>query len=586
MTADVPSDRWTVRVWPGALILALVAGLMFVPGLVAPKSMFHFYAFMAGPFLGILLAIVWWTTLSRTTGLIKWAILALYLLPIAGLSALDLLEGKPPMAALVFGAPFVLLVWVGWLAASFSLKRQIRQAGLVIGMAAAWTAFGMLRLEGTDADMMPEFSFRFSLRPEDRDADELKNRPTMAPAKPLSETKQESLDWSGFRGADRDGIVRGVSIDTDWRAHPPKQLWKQKIGPGWGTFSAVGDRLFTQEQRGDQEAIVCYDAATGKEIWRHYETAKFTETVAGAGPRATPTIADGKLFAMGATGLLLCLKAEDGAELWKTDIRAETGGAVPQWGYASSPLAIGGVAIVYAGGPDGKGTAAFDANTGKLAWASGRATHGYSSAQRVVLDNVEQVLMLSDYGLESFEPKTGKVLWEYEWFIKGMNRSTQPAVLGGGEFLIGTGVGEEMGTRKLKVARDGAGWKVDVVWESKKLRPYFNDGVVHAGHYYGFDDKKLVCVDLKDGSLRWDTGTKYGNGQVLLLAEQGLLVVQAVDGKVYTIRAAPEESGELGKLDAIPGKTWNHAVVNRNRLYVRNGAWAAAYELTPRTTSK
>ena len=577
-----PSDRWPVRVWPGALVLALVVGLMTIPAMIAPRSMFHFMAFMAGPFLGIVLAIVWWTAFSRTRGSIKWSILGLYLVPILLLSALDILDKKPPMAAIVFGAPFVLLLWVGWLAGTFALNRSVRRAGLTFWMAAGWIAFGMLRLDGTDAEMMPEFSFRFSPKPEDRAGEESRNRPIVAPAKPLSESKRDDADWAGFRGPDRDGIVRGIGIDTDWAKHPPKQLWKQKVGPGWGTFAVVGDRLFTQEQQGEQEAVVCYDAATGNPIWRHFENVKFTETIAGAGPRATPTIAEGKLYAMGATGILLCLKAEDGAELWKTDITADTGGGVPQWGYSSSPLVNNGLVVVYAGGPDGKGTAAFDAGTGKLAWASGNATHGYSSAQRVILDSVEQVLMLSDYGLESFEPKTGKVLWNYKWFIKGMNRATQATVLGGGEFLIGTGVGSEMGTRKLRVSRDSERWKVEVVWESPRVRPYFNDGVVYAGHLYGFDDKKLVCVDLKDGGIRWDTGTKFGHGQLLLLADQGLLVIQAVDGKVHLLRAAPDEPTEFGKLDAIAGKTWNHPVVNRTRLFVRNGTWAAAYELSVR----
>jgi outer membrane protein assembly factor BamB len=577
-----PADRWTVRIWPGALILALVVGLMTLPGLIAPRTMLHFMAFMAGPFLGIVLAIVWWTAFSRTRGSIRWSILALYLVPMLLLSALDILDKKPPMAAIVFGAPLVLLLWVGWLAASFVLNSTVRQAGLAFWMATGWIAFGMLRLDGTDAEMLPEFSFRFSPKPEDRAAEESKNRPTVVPAKPLSESKRDGADWAGFRGPEREGIVRGVSIDTDWVKHPPKQLWKQKVGPGWGTFAVVGDRLFTQEQLGDDEAVVCYDAATGNPIWRHFEKAKFTETIAGAGPRATPTIADGKLYAVGATGILLCLKAEDGAEIWKTDITADTGGVVPQWGYSSSPLVLNGLVVVYAGGPMGKGTAAFDAGTGKLTWASGDAMHGYSSAQRTVIDGIEQILMLSDCGLESFEPKAGQRLWEYKWFIKGMNRSTQPTALGGGEFLIGTGVGSEMGTRKLRVIHDSTTWKAEVVWESPRVRPYFNDGVVHAGHLYGFDDKKLICVDLKDGSIRWDAGTKFGHGQLLLLADQGLLVIQAVDGKIHLLKAAPDEPTELGKLDAISGKTWNHPVVNRNRLYVRNGTWAAAYELSQR----
>ena len=580
MSSDTASDRWNVRVWPGIAIVALIAFLMIVPAYAVPRSMFHFMSFVSAPVLGAVLTIVWWLGFSRVRGPIKWGVLAAYLIPVIVLSMLEILDGRVPMSPIVFGLPVVLCFWVLWLAVSFPLSRTARQYGTIAWIAASWVGFGMLRMDGTDAEMHPEFSFRFSPKPEDRAAEELKDRPTMVPAKPLSESKQESLDWAEFRGHYRDGVVRtGALIDPDWETRPPKLLWKQKIGPGWGTFAVVGDRLFTQEQRGDNEAVVCYDAATGGEIWKHFETAKFKEEISGAGPRATPTIAAGKLYAMGATGTLLCLNAEDGKPIWKTDIKADTGGSPPQWGYASSPLVIGEFVIVYAGGTSGNGTSAFETATGKFRWGSGKATHGYSSAQRATIGGVEQILMLSDWGLEAFEPKLGLPLWEYKWFIKGMNRSTQPTPLGNGEFLISTGVGTEMGTRRLKVSKDRYDWKVDVVWSSEKLRPYFNDGAIHDGHFYGFDDKKLVCADLKDGSIKWDVGTKFGHGQLVLLGEQGLLVIQAVDGKVHLLKASPEEPVELGKLNAIPGKTWNHPVVNRGKLYVRNGTWAAAYEL-------
>ncbi len=582
MAISNESGRWTVRVWPGVAIVALVAFLMVVPSLVAARTMLHFAAFFAAPLFGTILAVVWWTAFSRTRGGIKWAVLALFVLPLLALCVLELADKRMPVGPVIFGAPFVLLVWVAWLALSSPLPRRVRQYGTVASLAVSWVAVGLLRMDGTDADMLPEFAFRFSPKPEDRDAEALKNRPTVAPAKPLSESADGPLDWAEFRGPNRDGIVRGVAIDPDWDAHPPIELWKQKIGPGWGTFIVVGDRLFTQEQRGGDEAVVCYDAEKGREIWRHYEAVKFDDANAGAGPRATPTVIDGKLYAMGATGLLICLNAEDGRLIWKTDITVDTGGKPPQWGYASSPLVSAGVVIVYVGGPANRGTAGFDADTGRFRWASGQANHGYSSAQLATIDGVEQVLMQSDHGLEAFDAKMGGVLWDYKWHIPGLNRVTQPTPLGGGEFLVGTGVGGEMGTRRIKVSKTSDSWRVDLVWSTGKLKPYYNDGIATDGFFYGFDGPKLVCVDLRDGSVKWDAGTKYGNGQVLLLKDQGLLVVQAVDGKVYLLIATPDELTERGKLNAIAGKTWNHAVVNRGRLYVRNGAWAAAYELKPR----
>ncbi len=578
----VAPDRWLVRVWPGIAIVAFVMFLMTVPARLVPLTMLHFAAFFAGPLLGTILAIIWWSAYSRTHGGIKWAVLAMFLLPLFGLSALEIFKKRMPIGPVIFGAPLVLLVWVGWLAVSVPLPRTVRQIGTLAWLAAAWAAFGLLRMDGTDADMHPEFSFRFSPIPEDRDAEELKNRATMTPTKLLSESAKDSLDWAEFRGANRDGTVKGNTINPDWEAHPPKLLWKQKIGPGWSTFAVVGDRLFTQEQRQNDEAVVCYDAATGGEIWRHFEPVKFSDLNAGAGPRATPTVVDGKLYAMGATGLLVCLDAEDGQLIWKTDITTDTGGKPPQWGYSSSPLVSHGVVIVYAGGPSNRGTAGFDAATGKFRWSAGQAKHSYSSAQLAVIDGVEQVLMQSDFGIEAFDAKMGGVLWDYKWHIPGLNRVTQPTALGDGSFLIGTGVGGEMGTRRIKVSKTSDSWKVDVIWVADKLKPYFNDGVASDGFFYGFDGKNLVCADLRDGSIKWDAGTRYGNGQILLLKDQRLLIIQAVDGKVHLLEASPNESTELGKLSAITGKTWNHPVINRGKLYVRNGAWAAAYELKAR----
>lgn len=574
----LPSDRWNLRLWPGLVLVAAVAFFLLVPVRVAPQSLFHFISFFAAPGSAALLAVLWWTTYSRSARPERLWVPLMFVLPAFVVAGLDIAGGDVmPMLPLVFGFPFVLALWVGWLALSVPLAKSFRATGLAVLMACGWVAVGLVRIDGTDSDMMPRFVLRFSERAEDR-AKQLDDRTLAGKVRPLRETADPKLDWSDFRGPNRDGILTGVKIDADWEKNPPKLLWKQEIGPGWGSFAAVGDRLFTQEQRGDNEAVVCYAADTGTEIWRHFEKTKFYEQVAQAGPRATPTYSDGRIYAQGATGILVCLNAEDGKLVWRTDIKQEAEAVLPQWGFASSPLVLNNNVIVYTGGLEGKGTAAFDATSGKRVWSAGQATHGYSSAQRVVIAGVEQVLMLSDFGLESFDIGTGKVLWEFAWPKAGINRVTQPTVIGDGEFLIGTGV-QILGTKKLKVTRAGDAWTVEELWFTRKVHPYFNDGVVAGDHYYGFASKSLVCMSLMDGSVLWDAGTKYGHGQVLLLKDAGLLVVQGMDGKVFLVKATPDDHVEEARLNALDGKTWNHPVVNRGRLFVRNGEWAAAYQL-------
>ena len=257
------------------------------------------------------------------------------------------------------------------------------------------------------------------------------------------------------------------------------------------------------------------------------------------------------------------------------------GGALAQWGFAASPLVTDGLVIVYAGGGAGKGTLAVKADTGAVAWLGGNAKHGYSSAHPAAFGGVPQVLMVSDYGLESFAPADGRKLWEQAWPLRDVNRATQPTVLSDTDVLYGTGVGGEQGTRRLRVTRAGDNWDVTQVWASRAMKPYFNDGVAVGGHLYGFDDRAFSCVDLGNGQGRWRE-TVYGHGQVLGLPDQGLLLVQAVDGSVALVEAAPADLTELARFPALAGKTWNHPVIAHGHLYVRNGQEAACYRLPVR----
>jgi outer membrane protein assembly factor BamB len=371
-----------------------------------------------------------------------------------------------------------------------------------------------------------------------------------------------------------------VKLDPDWAAHAPELVWKTRVGPGWGSFAVAGGRVFTQEQRGPDEAVVCYDAATGAEVWAFTSPGRFEETIAGAGPRATPTVHGTKVYAQGATGNVHRLDAATGKLDWTADVLA-AGGVVPQWGFAASPLVTEGVVVVYAGGGSGKGTAAFNADTGALVWTAGNAKHAYASAHPAEFGGVPQVLVVSDHGLESFRPADGAKLWEHAWPIPGMNRSTQPTILSDTDVMIGTGVGGDQGVRRVRVTRAGDAWDVKTVWSGRGSKPYFNDGVVVGGYFYGFDDSRFCCVDLSNGRQVWKEAA-YGHGQVLGLADQGLLLVQAESGAVALVEANPTDFNEVAKLSALSGKTWNHPVVAHGFLYVRNGREAACYRLPTR----
>jgi outer membrane protein assembly factor BamB len=346
-------------------------------------------------------------------------------------------------------------------------------------------------------------------------------------------------------------------------------MWKRPIGPGWSSFAVSGDLFYTQEQRGEEEVVACYKATTGQPVWSHRDKARFFESVGGAGPRGTPTLSNGRVYTFGATGILNALDAATGNVVWSRNVASETNTKVPFWGFSSSPLVIGDVVIISAYGK----LVAYDAATGNQKWVGPDAGGSYSSPQLVTIDGVAQVLLLGDSGIISVAPSDGKQMWDHQW---SANSIVQPGLGANGEILI---TSQENGTRSIGVARAASGWTVTERWTSNGLKPYFNDFVVHKGHAFGFDGRILSCIDLKDGQRKWKGG-RYGNGQLVLLPDQDLLLVVSEEGELALVGATPDQFTELAKVPGIQGKTWNHPALVGDVLLVRNGEEMAAFRLS------
>jgi outer membrane protein assembly factor BamB len=381
-----------------------------------------------------------------------------------------------------------------------------------------------------------------------------------------------AAEWPGFRGPTRDGVVSGVTIGTDWAGTPPVQLWRRAVGPGWSSFAVRGNVIYTQEQRGDDEIVAAYQLASGKPVWRHHDAARFWESNGGPGPRATPTIDGARVYALGATGILNALDADTGALLWSRNAAADTGAKVPEWGFAGSPVVVDGLVVAAAGGV----LAAYDAVSGERRWIGPEEAEGYTSPQLMTIDGVRQIVLLSGTGLTGVSLRDGKPLWQHAW--KGYP-IVQPSQTPDGGILIA--VNETSGIRRLAVSRRAGAWQVEERWTSNGLKPWFNDFVVHKGHAYGFDGTILSCIDLADGSRKWKGG-RYGGGQLVLLPQQDLLVVISEEGELATVSATPDGFKELGRVPAIAGKTWNHPVLVRDVVLVRNGEEMAAFRLPRR----
>jgi outer membrane protein assembly factor BamB len=567
-----PAAPRQLRLWPGVVIVVLMWLAALVPQKLDINPFYQFMAMFNAPMVGAALVLLWWLFASRA-GWTDRLFIPLACACLAG-DAYAVLHPSFVMGPLMYGLPAVLTAWVGWLIVTGWLSWPVRRAVLIVLFALIWGSLDLLRFDGIDGGFNAEISRRWAPTAEQKFlAGRAKPAAPTAAAVPVALTPG---DWPAFRGPQRDNRLTGVRIATDWTAHPPKELWKHRVGPGWGSFAVVGDHLYTQEQRGDNEAVVCYRADTGEELWAHSDKTRFDEPAAGPGPRATPTFHEGKLYALGANGRLNCLDPATGKEFWSKDVAADLGAKVPMWGFAASPLVVKGIVTVYAGGPD-KAVLGYKADTGELAWAAGNGPLSYCSTHLAKFDGVEQLLIATDAGLTAFDPATGKVLWTHDWQTDNqIARIVQPALLEGGDVLIGTGMG--VGTRRVHVGREGDGWSAKEVWTSQAIKPYYNDLVVYKDYLYGFDGTFLVCVTLADGKLKWKA-RGYGAGQVLLLADQGLLLVATEKGEAALVAASPERHQELGKFPAIEGKTWNHPVLAHGRLYVRNGEEAACYQL-------
>ena len=332
----------------------------------------------------------------------------------------------------------------------------------------AFASLGLIRTGGFTAGMQHDFSWRWTTTPEERllaAEPEPVAAPPAAPAAtpaapspaPATPTPTAAVsvptatpaaamapppaspaptavaiprpEWPGFRGAERDGVVSGTRIATDWSATPPVALWKRAVGPGWSSFAVAGDGIYTQEQRGEDELVACYSASTDAPIWQHRDRARFWESNGGAGPRGTPLLHQGRVYAVGATGIVNALDAATGAVLWSRNAASDTGAKVPMWGFSGSPVIVDDLLIV----PTSGALAAYDAATGQPRWKRAPQGEGYSSPQLVTLGGVRQVVFVHGEGITGVALSDGAVLWTNAW--KGY-RVVQPAMTADGDLLF------------------------------------------------------------------------------------------------------------------------------------------------------
>lgn len=575
-SADPAASRWKpLRIWPLLFILAGMVALPAAPRLIenGPATIWMAAAF--GPAFCGLVILLWWIVASRATLEER----------LVGFFGVILVAAIAVWAAdkTMFG-PALLMLTIPMGTAGFAIgtlftRNMLSFRRTWIALALATLGFGftdLLRSEGIWGNFAQALDWRWTPTKEEQFLANADRAEAVEVEESVIHNALESAEWPAFRGASRTGQQHGVKLATNWESNPPQELWKVQVGPGWSSFSVAGNFLFTQEQRGDLETTVCYEADTGREVWKQQLEGRFEESAAGPGPRATPTITDDGLYVMNASGPLLRLDPANGQIVWQQNLKEVAD--PPMWGFSSSPLVADTVVIVHAGDQSTPGSGkvlGFDKENGELRWSTPAGNHSYSSPQLVTLDGVPCVLMLTNDVLLVLDPATGSVLLNYEWKYNGY-RSLQPQVVDGDSLLLPTGMGT--GTRRIHVDTEASPWTAKEEWTSMSLKPDFNDFVVHNGHAYGFDGSIFASIDLATGKRNWKRG-RYGTGQVLLLADSDLLLVMSEAGDVVLLEPNPEKHVELASFKALEGKTWNHPVVVGDRLYVRNGQEAACFKL-------
>ena len=602
-----------LRLWPAVVIAIVQVLVMFGVPLVAPDS--GALIGMLGGVVGALAILVWWLLFSRAPWLERVGAIILMVAAVFATRAVahaSMVGAGQGMMIYFLPTPYLALALVAWAVTTRHLADGVRRAALVAAVFLACAPFDIIRTAGIKGGAGGEFHWRWTPTPEQlllaKGGDEPKPLPPPtavaaspgAPAETAKETPAAATasvtpaaataraaaeetppasaamdtpaEWPGFRGPNRDSIIHGVQIKTDWSTSPPVEIWRRPIGPGWSSFAVHGDLLYTQEQRGDDEVVSCYRVSTGEPVWRHRDPIRFYESNGGAGPRATPTLSRGRVYTLGATALLNALDAATGKVVWSHNAATDTGRKTPEWGFTSSPLVVDDIVIVAVSGT----LAAYDAATGKPRLVGPQHGGSYSSPQLATIDGVAQILLLSAPGVVSVSPADGKLLWEHTWEGGAI---VQPALTADGGILINamSAMGG-IATRRLAVAHGTGGWTVEERWTSNGLKPYYSDFVVHKGHAYGFDGSILACIDLVDGKRKWKGG-RYGTGQLVLLADQDVLLVTSEDGELALVKATPDQFTELARIPALNAKTWNHPVLVGDRLLVRNGEEMAAFRL-------
>jgi outer membrane protein assembly factor BamB len=382
-------------------------------------------------------------------------------------------------------------------------------------------------------------------------------------------------DWPNWRGPFHDGIARAAGLRQAWPAEGPPVLWQADLTGGYSSLAVARGRLFTQSKDGGEEIILAFDAATGRKLWEYRYSCDYgrhptLDKRFISGPRATPAVDGGRVYAIGTTGRLHCLDVGTGKLVWGRDLLKLAGRDCPDEGYCASPLIVGDRLFVHPGGPAGRSVAALDKRSGDVLWTALDDPIGYATPVPITFRGRPQVVYFTGLGVVGVSPERGQALWRYEWRTHADINAATP-VYAAGRLFLSSNYGK--GCALIRLTEEGGPQEL---WKSLVMQNHFASSVLYQGHLYGFSTDQLRCVEFATGNLRW---VRRGLGKGSLLIAGGHLVVLGESGELVLAEATPARYTEKARWQAFDGRCWSAPALARGKLFVRNETRLRALDL-------